>query len=153
MKRTRESAFTLLELTMVLAILAIITAIAAPRYAAAINRYRSDLAIRRIINDLAMVQAKARTTSATRSVIFDVPANQYRMPGEIDPVRRTDPYTVTLSDQPYLATLVSANFNDTPQVQFNGYGNPLYGGNVVINAGGVQKTINVNADSGAITVP
>src|SRR5690606_27031377 len=59
--------FSLLELVMVLTIIAILAAIATPRYANAMARYRADLAARRIAADLLLAQRLARTESRSRS--------------------------------------------------------------------------------------
>ena len=62
-----RSGFTLIELVMVLAIIGLITAIAAPRYAASLARYRAESAARRVAADLALARREAAASSSSRS--------------------------------------------------------------------------------------
>ena len=51
-----------------------------------------------------------------------------------------------MSDEPYLATLVSANFGGNNYVTFDGYGVPEFGGSVTVGVGAYRKTITVDPD-------
>ena len=48
---TRARAFSLIELVLVVATIAVLSAIAVPKYASAMNRYRVDLAAKRYARD------------------------------------------------------------------------------------------------------
>lgn len=143
---------TLLELMLVLALMAIIAAIAAPRYAASIARYRVDMAARRIVEDLAFAQSTAKATSSARTVIFSVENNKYLMPGLSGLDAVPGDYTVKLSEPPYEAKLTSANLGGDSQITFNGWGAPDSGGTVVLTVGSGQRTVTVDSVSGKATV-
>ena len=147
MERGRR-AFTLVEVVIVVGIIAILSAIAIPHYAGIIQRYRADAAARRIINDLAMVQSRANTTSTSQTIVFSTAASQYSVTGMADPTGSTTTYTVRLQDAPYNSRLVSANFGGDSQLSFDGYGVPNRGGTLVLRAGDVERTVAVDATSG-----
>src|SRR5438067_829946 len=103
-------AFTLIELVMVLALVAVLAGIALPRYARSVARYQADATARRICADLTLAQSRARLTSSTVTVTFTPASNQYSIPGMPDPnLKGSSSYTINLSAQPYPTTLVSAN--------------------------------------------
>ena len=143
--------FSLLELVLVIAIIATVAAIAVPRYGGAVARYRIEAAARRIVEDLALARASARSKSAGVTVTFDVATNQYQLSGV---AALNDPLSdakLNLSDPPYHARLVSAVLGGDNAVIFDGFGTPDSGGTIVIAGGAVTKTIVLDADSGAAT--
>src|SRR5687767_1140695 len=73
------AALTLVEMVLVVAITALISAIALPRYANSIARYRAESAARRVAADLALAQNSASTTGRPQSIVFV--ARGYQMPG------------------------------------------------------------------------
>ncbi|MFB0524350.1 MAG: GspH/FimT family pseudopilin [Phycisphaerae bacterium] len=140
--------FSLLELVLVLAIIATLAAIAAPRYQTALARYRADLAARRIVADLALAQSNAKAASSSRNVVFSISANNYQMP-DLPPLDGTSgSYIIELSEKPYEANLISADFGGDQEVIFNGWGIPDSGGTVVLTVGPEQRTVTVDAESG-----
>jgi type II secretion system protein H len=152
--------FSLIELLVVIAIMSIAAALAAPRYGAAVNRYRAEAAARRIAADLRLVQSKARCTSTSRSIVFDSRTSNYTLLGETDLVRPSATYTVDLTADPYWAGLTSVNIpgsgtvsaNGVTTLTFNGYGVPASAGSIQLRSGNTTKTISFDADSGAVTV-
>ena len=76
---TTRGGFSLLEVLLVLAIVAICAAVAAPRYGRASGRYRADLAARRVLADLRLAQSYAKTASASRTVSFATTTEQYQL--------------------------------------------------------------------------
>ena len=144
------SAFTLAEVTIVIFIIALLAAVAIPRYALAEARYRVAMAEQRILADLALAQAVAKTSSAGQSVSFNVASNNYQMTGYAGPLGGTvqSTYTVSLAADPYQATLVSASFNSTTQLTYTRFGQPSSGGTVVVQVGAYQKTITVDPNTG-----
>lgn len=147
-----RGSFSLVELLLVMAMVAIIAAIAAPRYAMSAARYRADMAARRISADLAWARGRARTYSAARSVVFDVDDDEYAIPGIPDPDRPYQDYKVSLAEEPYRADIVSADFGGSDTVVFNGFGLPDNGGSVVIEVKGVRRTISLDQGTGEATV-
>ena len=146
------TAFSLLELVLVVAIIAVLSAIALPRYARAVTRYRVQLAGNRIANDLGVARERARSLGASQSVSFDPAGDTYQIPGLESMDGSGGTYTVNLSDKPYKATLVSANFGGSTTVTFDGYGVPDNGGTIVVQIGSVAKTIVLDSSLAKATV-
>jgi len=129
-------------------LLAIVSAMAIPRYASFLAHHRAEAAANRIATDLALAQRQAQFSSSARTVTFNVAAESYTLAGIPNPDHPSQPYVVALSDEPYAAVIVSADFGGDSTVVFNGYGVPDTSGSIVIQVGGYARTITVNADVG-----
>ena len=138
--------------------MAVVSAIAVPRYARSLERYRVDAAAARIIADLAYAQSRARTTSSTKRVSFDISKDSYTLEQIADIKHETVPYVVDLSSQPYGVSIDSVDFVDPisglgpENVDFDGYGVPDSGGEVVISAGAQSRTIELDDQTGKARV-
>jgi len=148
----RRRAFSLVELTMVMAIMAIAGAIAMPRWGEAMGRYRVDAAARRIVADLALAQTTARATSSPQSVIINPSVDNYRLPSLTNFETAAGQYTVYLANAPYLADLSSTDWSAVTPLTFNAFGVPSAGGSVTVTSGGFSRTITIDADSGVATI-
>ncbi len=144
--------FSLFELALVLAIITTLAALTLPRYGASLARYRADLAARRIAVDLTLAQTNARTSSTSQSVLFSVGSNTYQILGMTDLNNPSVAYIIKLSDPPYNATLVSADFGGDSTICFDGWGVPDSLGSVVIKVGKEQRTITLDSETGKATV-
>ena len=144
------TAFTLTEITIVVSIIAVLGAVAMPQYALALARYRVAMAEQRILSDLSLAQAVAKTSSAGQSVSFYIASNNYQLTGYAGPLGgpAQSTYTVSLTADPYDATLVSASFNSAALLTYDRFGQPTSGGTVVLQVGSYQKTITVDPNSG-----
>jgi prepilin-type N-terminal cleavage/methylation domain-containing protein len=150
----RRAAFSLLELVMVVAILAVAAAIAAPRYAQATARYRSRVAARRIAEDLGLASRSARTAGAARTVTFSCPGSAYTIAGLPDFRNPSADYRMDLSAEPYDAVISSVGFAaGGPAVVFDGYGTANSDGTVTVQVGGATCTVTFSAVTGKATVP
>jgi prepilin-type N-terminal cleavage/methylation domain-containing protein len=148
------AAFSLLELVMVVAILAVAAAIAAPRYAQATARYRCRVAARRIAEDLALASRSARTAGAARTVTFSSAGGAYTIAGLPDFRNPAADYRVDLAGEPYCARLLSARFaGGGPVVVFDGYGTADSDGTVDVQVGGAACTVVFSAVTGKASVP
>lgn len=145
-------AFTLLEVVLVIAIMAIFSAIAVPRYANSVSLSRVETAARRVAADLDFARAQAMTASKPQPVVFSVATNTYQLTGQVDPVRRAMAYLTDLSVEPYKSTLVSATFGGSATVTFDLYGMPSSAGTIVVRSGSRQKSIILDATSGRTTI-
>ena len=146
--------FTLTELAVVVSIIAVLSAIALPRFANASVERRLEAATRRVVLDIGLAQRHARLSSASQTVVFLAATNSYTLPGVADFDRALNIYTVNLARPPYEAALVSASFGDQPQLTFDGYGTPAngVGGSIVLRVGVRQKTVTVDGATGAVSV-
>ncbi len=148
----RHTGFTLIDLMMAIAVIAIVAAIATPRYANALTRYRAEAAARRVVADLALARQTAKSTSSSRTVGFDAAKHSYLIPN----VRELDTagtmYRVQLQDPPYQAQIVSVDLGGDWQIIFDGFGIPDSGGFVIVQAGDYQYTVVVDPETGAAQV-
>lgn len=148
-----NSGFSLLEVVLVAAIVAIFAAIAVPRYGSASARRRADLTAGRVAADLRLAQAHARVASSASTVCFYPVTEEYLLTDIPAPDGASGSYRVVLSSEPYRTDLVSADFTGAAQVTFDGWGLPNSGGTVVVAAGSQQRTITIDGPTGVVSVP
>lgn len=144
-------AFTLIELTLVIALIAILSAVAVPHYASSLNRYRVELAAKRVVADIGIARAAARSSATGLTVNFASPANGYTLVGHPAVDGKSGDYAVKLSDEPYKVSLGSAAFGPSPSstsIQFTRYGVPVAGGTVIVSSGRYQKKIVIDGVTG-----
>ncbi len=151
--KSERRAFTLVEMVIVVLIIGILTAGAAPKFSAGLKQAQADAACLRVKADLNLARQTAISQSAAQSVVFTVGSAVYNLPGLTDPDRPALPYAVNLGDGSYRAVVTSATFGAGTTVQFDRYGQPASGGVVSLSAGGVAKTISVDATSGVVSIP
>jgi type IV fimbrial biogenesis protein FimT len=146
-------AFTLVELVVVVLLMGILTAVAAPRFNAALSRSRVEAACQRIKTDLAWARQTALTKSATQSVQFFTSPARYTVTGVADLDRQANAYSVALDDATYRSSIQSATLGADAIVQFNRYGQPDSGGTITVRSGSVTRTVTVDAATGGASVP
>jgi prepilin-type N-terminal cleavage/methylation domain-containing protein len=151
-KPATRRAFTLLELVAVVVIIALLSAVAIPRWANALHGQRVTAAANRVVEDIARTQHYARITSQTRTITFTPASHSYQIMTLKSDDHPAANYVVVLSDEPYRSTIVSVNFSGTGSLSFSGYGAPNSGGSVRISCAGVGKTISVDGTTGRATV-
>jgi len=156
-RRSIRSGFTLIEVVIVLLIVGTMAAIAMPRFARSLDRYRADASARRIVADFDQARSAARATSASVTVVFDVAAERYSIPELADLNGSSGGYVVELHGGSYRCRIVSAAFDtgfesNDPTVIFDGYGRPDSGGAVVIRVGEFVRMIAIDRDSAQATI-
>ena len=72
-----KKGFTLIEITVTLAILGIISAIAIPSYFSWLPKYRLQTSVRHIYDDLNMARSGAVRTNIVAVAIFNIPNDNY----------------------------------------------------------------------------
>jgi prepilin-type N-terminal cleavage/methylation domain-containing protein len=148
----RRRAFSLAELLVAVAILAILAAIALPRYHSALDNYRLSAAAQRVAADLNLARESARTASQSRTASFKVAQGYYEIPNLRDETRRSETYTIDLARDPFVARIESAGFGGDADVVFDGFGAPDSGGTVVLRVGSRTMSVVVDAATGKATV-
>jgi prepilin-type N-terminal cleavage/methylation domain-containing protein len=146
------AGFSLFELVIVVSVVGILAALAVPRYAESVGRYRAEAAARRVAADLALAQAKARAASAAQSVTFNATAGTYTVSSARNLDHPKSIYTVNLGGEPYRVTIGYADFGGTPQAQFDMFGAPTFGGKVTVYAGAYARTVSLVKEDGSVTV-
>lgn len=153
MRRPPSAGMTLFELIIVMAIVAILSAIAIPRFAAAMQNTTLEGAAKRVACDLRLAQANAIKKQGTQAVTIDVAQETYELVGMADPDHRSTTYIINLKDPPYQGVgITSADFGGTATLTFDRFGSPTAPGTIVIEARSRQKTVRVAAGAGRITI-
>lgn len=143
----RRRGFTLLELIVVVAIIAMLSAVAIPRFGRSLARERCAAASRRIVADLALARRVAQARSATITVAFSDNTG-YAIAGLADRNRVGSAYSVSLVKEPYLMTTVKASFGGATSVSFDAYGVPNSAGAIRVGAGEYQYNVTLDVNSG-----
>lgn len=138
-----RTAFTYLELIITVAIVGIIAAIAAPRFARAQDDAALSAAARRVASELTAIRERAIVSRSAASVRFSIGNGQARISG----IDTTDlgcaGGEIDIQASPYGAIFQSTKFaSDT--VTFNVYGTPAASGDIVIGRGPYQRVISVS---------
>ena len=144
--RVGQAAFTLIEAVIVMAIIGVVAAVAVPKYANSLVRYRADSAVCRIIRDLDYARSSARDRSTAQAVQFYLSSNSYTLPGINDLKNSGADFTVDLSEEPYRVSIQDLQLGGDGKVIFDGFGQPDSGGSITIRIGAVAKVIVLDAD-------
>jgi prepilin-type N-terminal cleavage/methylation domain-containing protein len=150
------AAYTMIELVITMAIIAVLSAIAVPHYGRSLTRYQAEVAAKRVSADVVFARGNARIQSITQTVDFSTPANGYTLTGMTDPDHPASTYAIDLTSSPYKSTLASVTFGNgaatSNKISFDRYGAPSAGGKIVVQSGDFTKTISVDGTTGAVTV-
>ncbi len=137
---------------MVVLIIGILAAVAAPRYLDTLANYRADATVKRIVADLQLAKRRAQQTSTSQTIEFYVVDNRYEITGISDLDRSSKVYEHRLGVDVSEAKLVSASFGGSSTLIFDIYGQPSSPGTIVLNTGSSDLTIELEA-SGRINAP
>lgn len=141
-------AFTLVEVVVVLAMIAILAAVAIPVFGGSIAHSRLDSAARRVLLDLDAARQLAHRTSQSVSVLFSPAGNYYVFSGVADVDKPAQAYGVELAREPYVVKIESVNLGGDTDVIFDGYGTPDSGGTIVLRCGSITATVTLEAATG-----
>ncbi len=136
-----RAGFSLLELVLVLAILGIIAALAAPRYARGQNRYHAQSSAKRVAAELARARDHAEASSAPVLVHFFAGRSGFK----VDPARG-DWHAPDLGIEPFRGVVTEADFDGNVAVTFDAFGRPSAGGRVRVQSGNVAQDVFVLRD-------
>ena len=171
--RTGENTqgFSYLELILVIGMIGILAAIAAPRVGQTSTHYRIDRAAWHLANDIAYAQSIARQSSQIQTVIFDIEEELITLPG----IERLDhhqgDYRYKLADSLYGVDLVQVDFVNNAHVTspdtlaFDMWGMPMCGqpeeghpytalssGAIVLELGTESRTLTITPITGKVTI-
>lgn len=144
--------FSLLELIVVLAIVAILGVIAAPRYSQAIQRYRLEMAANRVAADIDLARSLARAQGATATISFATSSATYTIAGLTSTDRSGEAFAVSLAREPFGVAIQNVDFAGTNTLTIKGFGTPVSGGTVRLTLGSLSKVVTVAAGTGEVSV-
>lgn len=157
----RRSAFTMVELVLTMAIMAVLATIAIPRYARSIASYRAASAAQRIVADINLARASARAASTSQTIVFTPgTGSSYSLANVKDHKTSASTYSVDLTEEPYYARISSVSStrlaaiaaNGVVTLTFDGFGVPDGAVTLVLQSGGTQKTVTVDSATGGCSI-
>jgi prepilin-type N-terminal cleavage/methylation domain-containing protein len=124
LRRTR-AGFTLVEMIIVVAILAVMTTAGVPRLLARQDQWQVSSAARQLANDLRALANLSVAASQSYEIDFLLISDQYILPGTNDPSRPSLPYRVDLKKR-FGVDIVSTSLPavPAPSITFSGHGMP-----------------------------
>lgn len=143
-------AFTLIELLIVLAIIATISAIAVPRYQLATARYRAIGAARRLAADIETMRQDAIARSLGQRLRIRN-ATTYQLTDNTAGWAAASVRSIDLAYDPYRARFTSTDLGIDAELLFNGYGIPDGAATMTLASGVVSAQVSVDAATGAVT--
>lgn len=148
--RGPRQAVTIVELVIVVMILGIMAAVAAPTFYDSLLYHRAESAAHRLKADLELARHHARLTSTTQSLTFSGTAYSLSSQTALD--NANNDYIVDLAESPYELATVTADFNGTQSVSFDGYGTPSSAGAVTLTSQGHRCTVSLDGVTGHVTI-
>jgi prepilin-type N-terminal cleavage/methylation domain-containing protein len=153
--------FTMVEVMIVLIILGIVSAMAIPSIRSNLDEIKLDGAAREIVSAIQYCQSIAIKEGKTYQLHFTVTQEKFKC----QDLATTTPVLHPIDKKPYLfnfqqegyfqgVDIVSASFNpgNKSQIDFSSLGEPNRFGSIVLDYGGLQKTITLSGLMGNIAV-
>ncbi len=151
--RTNRVGWTLLDISITVLILGILSTIAVPRFWDAIERNRAEATAHRLQADLLWARQHAMASSTTVTVEFRTDVSRYSIPQLDHPDSPGQPYGVDVSAYPYQSSILRADFSGHTRVRFDRFGYPDSGGTVIVRCGGYQQSVTLAAQGTRATIP
>ncbi len=152
-KQCRISAFSLAEVVAVVAVMAVVLAVAQPRFATAIENDRVRRAATRLAVDIRLAQSEAIQQQDTVRVLFAPVADAYRIEQLSTAADGTTSIEVYLgADADYRTAIAAADFGGRNGFSFDRYGVPNAGGTVTLGSRRLRSTVTVDAGTGQVTI-
>jgi len=148
----RESGFTLIEMMVVIAVLAIVAAIAIPNFMTLLPGMRLNGAARQVMGDLMAARMKAVKLNKDTKVTFKDNNYEYEVWYDEDGDGNEDTSEITTKN-------IQTNYHD---VTFSSTGNPIFSPRGTANTGGTitltnstngkQKKVKVHSFTGRVKI-
>lgn len=153
--KKNASAFTLLELMVVLLLLGIISAIAVPSINSTLDEMKLDSAAQEIVSAIYYIQSLAIKEGIVYGVQFNAETNSFNCIQTglvINPLDKKQ-YQVDFNAEGHLqgVDITSASFL-AGKLTFDSLGEASESGTVLLDYAGRQKTITVSAPIGKVTI-
>lgn len=145
-------AYSLLEVSLVIALVGVIAMVAVPKMANSLARQRVRQAAFRVVADLTVAQARASALSASQTIEFSSASARYRIAGMTDPDNPASMHMVHLGGEPFHVRIESADFGGNETLIFDGFGYPDSGGTIVLTSGSVKVSVNVDPNTGTARI-
>lgn len=144
-------AFTIVELAVVMLILGLVAAVAAPTFFRSLQYHQVESAARRIKMDLEQLRHMAKVKSRDQTITFT--DESYTLSGDVVDLDHSGAtYSVDFAVAPFELADVTIDFGGPTTVTFDGYGNPSVGGTVVLTKGDEARTVTLDATTGQVTI-
>jgi type II secretory pathway pseudopilin PulG len=141
----------MIELVIVIMVMSIMAAVAAPAFFESLLYHRVESAAHRVKADLELARNTARQKSTTQSITFTTTG--YSLSGAVSGLDEPGlVYAVDLTAAPYELSQVTAKFGSSLAVSFDGYGVPTSGGTVVLDSKGHRCTVTLDAVTGEVSI-
>lgn len=139
----QRGGWTYIELVITVAVVGILAAIAAPRFARAQDGAALAAAARRLAAELTAVRQRAIVSRTKATVRFGRTTGGVTVSG-IDTTRLScEGGVIDLSQGPYGATISRTSFA-SDQVSFDGFGTPTSSGEIQLVRGGLNHIVSIS---------
>lgn len=143
-KRRAAVGFSLVEVVLVVTIMAVIAAIAMPRYARAAAGYRAEAAARAVAEHLKLVRARAMAGSRAWTITIRTNAATVSATPTSTSADTSDDLNLVISTEPWRASISAADFLGDARFSFDGFGTPSLPGTVTVMSDGIRSTVTVD---------
>jgi prepilin-type N-terminal cleavage/methylation domain-containing protein len=150
------TGFTLIEVILVVVIIGVLAAIAAPRFANASQNHQTTLAARKLAADIAWCRMAARAGSTTTTLTFNTASVSYTLSGM---GANIPDLTVKLSEAPFKITSLATSLTDVntaasvSAISFDPNGLPSASGSITVGTTAFSKSVTLSPYSAAISAP
>jgi len=146
-----SAGFSIVEIVIVLMIISIMAAVAAPKFADAYMYHKVESAARRIKADLKLTRRVAMAKSQIHTFEF-VTSTKYQLTGIASADHTARGIVVDLAQSPYEMATVTFDLGGDTSVSFNGHGIADSDAQIDIAVGGHSRQITLDAESGVVTI-